>query len=62
MVPIKEFIINTLKNYPFVALVSIVYREHMVYIDRILDYTNITAGQVPFIIQLLKKEIFHRKI
>lgn len=56
MIPIEKFIKSTSNDYPLVALISIIYREHMIYLNREIKDMKVTAGQVPFIIQLLKKE------
>jgi DNA-binding MarR family transcriptional regulator len=60
MKKIEEFIESTFEDYPSVALISILYREHMKYLNHELakiQGLNISSGQVLFIIELLKGEI-----
>ncbi|MDR3291827.1 MAG: MarR family winged helix-turn-helix transcriptional regulator [Methanobrevibacter sp.] len=56
MKSIKKFNENSDCQYPLAALISIIYRTHNVYLNRRLEELDITAGQVPFILHLLKKE------
>ncbi|MDR3222756.1 MAG: MarR family winged helix-turn-helix transcriptional regulator [Methanobrevibacter sp.] len=56
MKSIKKFDKNSTCQYPLAALISIIYRTHNVYLNRSLEELGITAGQVPFILHLLKKE------
>ncbi|KZX17362.1 organic hydroperoxide resistance transcriptional regulator [Methanobrevibacter cuticularis] len=53
---IKNFGEDSSFEYPLAALISIIYRTHNVYLNHILEEFNLTAGQIPFILHLLKKQ------
>jgi DNA-binding MarR family transcriptional regulator len=56
MNPIEKFNEYSPSDYPLAALISIIYRTHNVYLNHVIEKFNLTAGQVPFILHLLKKE------
>jgi DNA-binding MarR family transcriptional regulator len=56
MIPIENYDEYNPSQYPLAALISIIYRTHNVYLNHVISNFNVTAGQIPFILHLLKKE------
>lgn len=44
------------KDIPLTALISIIYRSHRVYLNNEIDNLELSAGQIPVLIELLKIE------